>query len=64
MQRKPLDLVPYLKETIELLVRTLPESIRIVTDFEEGKHIVNANQAQLQEVITNLAINARDAMSG
>ncbi len=62
VQRKPMDLVPFLKEAVKLLDRTLPENIQIVAEFGRGDYIVEANLTQLQEVITNLAVNARDAM--
>lgn len=55
-------LVPFLKEAVKLLERTLPESIRIAIEFGRGDLVVETNPTQLQQVITNLAINARDAM--
>lgn len=61
-RQQPVDLMPFLKEAEKLLARTLPETIRLVSTFDIGKYTVEANLAQLQEVITNLAINARDAM--
>ena len=62
VQRQSVDLVPFLKETVKLLERTLPENIRIVSDFGEGEFIVEASLTQLQQVITNLAVNAQHAM--
>jgi len=58
----PLDLVVYLKETIKFMERTIPETIRINFNFSEEDCIVHADPAQLQQVLTNLAVNARDAM--
>ncbi|RLG59502.1 MAG: hypothetical protein DRN95_01930 [Candidatus Hydrothermarchaeota archaeon] len=62
IQRKPLDLVPFLKETVKFLKRTIPESIEIVLEMDPGKYIVNADPAQIQQMLANLAVNARDAM--
>ena len=61
-QRQAADLTPFLKETVKLLARTLPEHIRIVPEFGAGPYVVDANLTQLQQVITNLSVNARDAM--
>ncbi|MCZ6632053.1 MAG: ATP-binding protein [bacterium] len=61
-QKQPLDLVPLLKEVTELLERTLPENIQLTGDFQPGEYVLNANLTQVQQVITNLAVNARDAM--
>ena len=64
VQRKPLGLTSFLKETIKLLERILPESIEIITEFDQGDFMVEANVTQLQQVFTNLVVNARDAMDG
>ena len=45
-----------------LLARTLPESIQIDLSLGSGEYLVNADPTRLQQVIMNLAINARDAM--
>ena len=61
-ERQPTDLDPFVKDAVKLFERTMPETIQVVTEFRRGYHIVNANKTQLQQVITNLAVNARDAM--
>ncbi len=63
-QRRPMDLVPFLRETARLLGRVLPENIRVSMEFWRGEAVVEANPAQLQQALTNLAVNARDAMPG
>ena len=62
VQRQPVDLVPFLKETMKLLERALPENIRFETEIANGEYTVNANLTQLEQTVTNLVVNARDAM--
>ena len=62
LERRRTDLRPFLKELIKLLQRTLPENIHLNMDYGEGKFTVNADLTQLQQVLMNLAVNARDAM--
>ena len=60
--RQVVDLVPFLKETIKLLDRTLPESIEVSGNIPAEMVPVLGNLTQVQQVLTNLALNARDAM--
>ena len=62
VERQSMDLIPFLKESVKLLERTLPETIQIATELGSEAHVVNANLTQMQQVMTNLAVNARDAM--
>lgn len=62
IQHAPIDVVAVYKETIRLLERTLPETIAVRTDLQVERCVLTANPAQLQEAVTNLAVNARDAM--
>jgi PAS domain S-box-containing protein len=48
----------------ELLVRTLGEDVTVETQLPAGVHAVVADPNQLENVILNLAVNARDAMPG
>jgi signal transduction histidine kinase/ActR/RegA family two-component response regulator len=59
---QPLDLGPFLKEAIKFLKRTIPESIHIVLEIAAGEHPVRADLTQIQQILINLAVNARDAM--
>ena len=59
---RPLDLKMYLSETLRFIERTIPETIELRFEFDDGDHIINADPTQLQQIITNLAVNARDAM--
>jgi len=62
MRRQALDLAPFLKETVRFLQRTIPEGIRIVLEMGTAQYTVFADANQLQQVLANLAVNARDAM--
>lgn len=62
LERRPLDLLPFLKEMGKLLERTLPENIRLHGQYGEGEFTVDADPTRIQQAIMNLAINARDAM--
>ncbi|MDD5559600.1 PAS domain S-box protein [Candidatus Methylomirabilis sp.] len=62
LQRNPLDLNVPLTETATMLQRTLPETITITLEPAHEPLVVNADAAQVQQIILNLANNARDAM--
>ena len=47
---------------IDLLDRTLGERIAITTDLSLGACAVQADRAQLESALLNIAVNARDAM--
>ncbi len=59
---KALDLVPLLKEHVKLLQRTIPEHIQIELVCDSGSHLVLADPTRIRQVVTNLTVNARDAM--
>jgi signal transduction histidine kinase/DNA-binding response OmpR family regulator/GAF domain-containing protein len=56
------DLQPFIKESIRVLRRTIPESISFVLEVEPGEYTVNADPTRIQQVLMNLVVNARDAM--
>ena len=58
----PLDLNAVVTEVEQLLKRTLGEDIEIVTSLPSGVHPIQGDATQLQQVLMNLAVNARDAM--
>ncbi len=62
-EKQPLDLKPFIKEMVKLLQRTIPENIHIRWDYDEKEtYLIHADPTQLQQILTNLAVNARDAM--
>ncbi len=62
LERRPMDLLPFVKEQIKLLERTLPENIHVSLQASGHEFIVNADPTRLQQTLLNLAVNARDAM--
>ena len=62
LERRPFDLLPLLKEQVKLLERILPENIVIKLDYGADDYTVRADPTRMQQVLMNLAVNARDAM--
>lgn len=62
LERRPLDFLPFLKEVVKLLERTVVESVTIEVAYQAGQFVVNADPTRMQQMIMNLALNARDAM--
>jgi PAS domain S-box-containing protein len=58
----PLDLNAVVTDVEQLLKRTLGEDISIVTSLSASLHPIQGDATQLQQVLMNLAVNARDAM--
>ncbi len=59
---RPVDVNKELVKVARMLVRTLPKMIRIEMDPADDLPPIEADPAQLQQVVMNLAVNARDAM--
>jgi nitrogen-specific signal transduction histidine kinase/CheY-like chemotaxis protein len=62
IETRPVDLSSYVEETADILRRTLPENIQLLVEIGSEEYIVNADPARMQQVVMNLALNARDAM--
>jgi len=61
-ERQLLDVQALITEVLKLAVETFPRSIQIQSRFASGLHGVKGNPTQLNQVLLNLCINARDAM--
>jgi signal transduction histidine kinase/ActR/RegA family two-component response regulator len=53
-----------LREVMPLLERTLPKSITVRSELHVTDGSVEADATQLEQVLVNLALNAKDAMDG
>ena len=61
-ERKHLRLGPIVEETFSLLRASIPATIEMKLDFSAENDNLYADPSQLEQVILNLATNARDAM--
>lgn len=59
---RPLDLNHEVQKASRLLSRTIPKMIAIELDLAEGLQAVYADANQVEQIVLNLAINAKDAM--
>ncbi len=62
IQPRVLNINDVVASVEQLLIRTLGEHIELITDLAAGLPPVLADPGQIEQVLVNLAINARDAM--
>jgi PAS domain S-box-containing protein len=62
MEAKPVNINEIIHNSMELLQRSIPKNIEIVINLKEDVPKIMADPSQMQQVIMNLAVNARDAM--
>jgi PAS domain S-box-containing protein len=62
IQPGPVRMGEILAALAEILPRLLPEHITIDIDPEAELPVIRADESQIQQVLMNLAVNARDAM--
>jgi two-component system cell cycle sensor histidine kinase/response regulator CckA len=62
LQPKVLDLNAIVTNTSKMLSRLIGEDIRFRTTLDPGLKQVKADPGQIEQVLMNLAVNARDAM--
>ncbi len=66
-RRQPIEMTPVnlnhtIEDMIKMVRRLIGEDISIVTDLEEELWTINADPGNIEQVIMNLVVNARDAM--
>ena len=64
LQPRVLDLNVVVQRAEQMLRRLLGSEVVLVTELSPGLDPVQADPAQVEQVIVNLALNARDAMPG
>ncbi len=65
IERQSLDLVDLVEEVLNVLKRTIPERIRLILEIKDarpGAYTVKVDPGRIQQALTNLTLNARDAM--
>ena len=60
--RRPICLQGIIESAARMLHRLLPSAVQILTDGTSESLWIDADATQIQQIILNLAINARDAM--
>jgi PAS domain S-box-containing protein len=62
LEYRAVSLNAIVENTLELLARSIPKNISIEMKLDPSAPGIKAESTQLQQVIMNLAVNARDAM--
>ncbi len=62
MEQKVLDLNATLMDMVSVLKRLVTENIELITHFKENIGNIKADPAEVEQIIVNLVVNARDAM--
>jgi two-component system, cell cycle sensor histidine kinase and response regulator CckA len=62
LQPKTINVNSVIRDLQTMLRRLIPENVEILTDLDASLGNVQADPGQLEQIIVNLAVNARDAM--
>ena len=63
-EARVVDLAALVRDALPMLRASLPSTLRLVDDCDPATPTVRIDEVQAHQVLLNLAINARDAMSG
>jgi|GEM_PF-5982918 len=62
VDREPSDLCDVVREVARVFQTTLPDNVHFEMHFDDHEHKAFINQAQTIQLVTNLCLNARDAI--
>lgn len=61
-EHRVIDMAGAISDFSRFIERTIPEDINVFVDYAPGRYFVMADPTKMQQVLANLAVNARDAM--
>ncbi len=61
---RPVDLNHEVTQVSRMLERTIPKMIGIELRLADNLRLINADPVQLEQILMNMGVNARDAMAG
>jgi PAS domain S-box-containing protein len=64
MKQQTVELNGLIEGVTKILKRVIGEDVQLETSFHGGKLFIHADSGQIDQVLMNLATNARDAMTG
>jgi two-component system cell cycle sensor histidine kinase/response regulator CckA len=64
VNHKPLNINKLIREILEIIQHTIDKSISVGTKLDESLPTIMGDAGQIQQVVMNLCVNARDAMGG
>lgn len=59
----PLNINKTIKSILKMIERIIGENINITTEFEQNIWMIEADTGNIEQIIMNLAVNAKDAMT-
>ena len=62
LEVRPLDLRSVVEGLSKMLQRIIGEDVKLDLRFDTSPRVVSADRAQMEQILMNLAVNARDAM--
>jgi len=61
-QLRPVDLNQEVVQVSKMLERTIPKMISIELNFSDNLQVINGDPVQIEQIMMNMGVNARDAM--
>ena len=64
LDHRPVEVNPHIENIVKLLEKTISRLITFRLELNDSLPKVSSNAAQLEQIVMNLCVNARDAMPG